>query len=52
MHMDDTEFGSDRSRSRGTWQRLVDRLAKYVRSRTTDHWIMFLAGVVLGALLA
>ncbi len=52
MHMDDADFGPDRSRPQATWQRLLNQLGKYVRSRTTDHWIMFIAGVVLGALLS
>lgn len=29
-------------------ERLGARIADYVRSRRTDHWIMFLAGLVMG----
>lgn len=30
----------------------ADRARRYLRSRTADHWLMFAAGVLLGALLA
>ena len=52
MHMDDTDLGPDRSRPQGRWQRLINQLEEYVRSRTADHWIMFMAGLVIGALLS
>lgn len=26
-------------------------IGDYLRSRTTDHWIMFVAGLVIGAIL-
>ncbi len=29
-------------------ERLGARIADYVRSRRTDHWIMLLAGLVMG----
>lgn len=31
--------------------RFAEASLAYLRSRTTDHWIMFVAGVVLGTLL-
>ena len=52
MHMDDMDFGPDRHRSKSSWERKVDQLGAYLRSRTTDHWIMFMAGLVIGAILA
>ncbi|MHA1566101.1 MAG: hypothetical protein ACTSX7_12380 [Alphaproteobacteria bacterium] len=52
MHMEDLDLGSDRRGNKSSWQRTIDKLGKYLRSRTTDHWIMFLAGAVIGALLA
>ena len=35
----------------GTLPRMGEALAAYVRSRKAEHWIMFAAGLVLGALL-
>lgn len=29
----------------------ADRARRYLRSRTADHWLMFMAGILLGALL-
>jgi hypothetical protein len=37
--------------SESAFERLTDRLREYLRTRTKDHWIMFLAGLVLGILL-
>ena len=36
---------------RSGFARLGQWLAGYVRSRQTDHWIMFLAGLAIGLLL-
>ena len=36
---------------RSGFGRLGEWLADYVRSRQTDHWIMFLAGLAIGLLL-
>jgi hypothetical protein len=30
----------------------AERARRYLRSRTADHWLMFMAGLLLGALLA
>ncbi|HJN03772.1 MAG TPA: hypothetical protein QF665_01490 [Alphaproteobacteria bacterium] len=35
----------------GPWRRIGHRLARYVQSRRLDHWIMFLAGAVVGSIL-
>lgn len=32
--------------------RWVERTRLYLRSRTVDHWLMFVAGLVIGALVA
>lgn len=32
-------------------QRLGENLIAYIRSRTAEHWIMFVAGLALGLLL-
>ena len=32
--------------------RWVERTRLYLKSRTADHWLMFIAGLLLGALLA
>jgi len=29
----------------------LDRALAYLRSRTADHWLMFAAGLILGAIL-
>ena len=33
------------------FDRWVERTRLYLKSRTADHWMMFIAGLVLGALL-
>ena len=33
------------------FDRLVERLTEYLRTRTSEHWVMFLAGLVVGSLL-
>jgi hypothetical protein len=32
--------------------RWADRARRYLRSRTADHWLMFVAGLLIGAILA
>lgn len=34
------------------YDRWVERTRAYLRSRTADHWLMFIAGLLLGALVA
>ncbi|MGF1592352.1 MAG: hypothetical protein ACFCUW_03680 [Kiloniellaceae bacterium] len=50
----DTSEHRRRERSQGTGcaDRWVERTRLYLRSRTADHWLMFLAGLLLGALIA
>jgi hypothetical protein len=37
--------------ARTTAERLLDQLLAYLRTRTADHWLMFLAGLMLGVWL-
>lgn len=30
----------------------AERARRYLRSRTADHWLMFFAGLLIGALLS
>ncbi|HET6521946.1 MAG TPA: hypothetical protein VFG47_19315 [Geminicoccaceae bacterium] len=36
---------------RTTAERLLDQFTAYLRGRTADHWLMFLAGLILGVVL-
>jgi hypothetical protein len=36
---------------RAGFERVVEQVTAYLRSRTADHWLMFAAGLVLGLLL-
>ena len=38
-------------RHANAWERGSSRFMGYMRSRRSDHWIMFLAGLVLGLIL-
>ena len=46
--MDDSMRGYDRASARTGFERLADQTMTYLRSRTADHWLMFLAGLVVG----
>ncbi|NQV79844.1 MAG: hypothetical protein HQ495_04775 [Alphaproteobacteria bacterium] len=46
--MSERLYGRDET----NWVRLRARAIRFVRTRTTDQWIMFLAGAVVGAFLA
>ena len=37
---------------RQNFDRWAERARLYLKSRTADHWLMFIAGLLLGALLA
>lgn len=39
-------------RGRDQFERWAERTRLYLKSRTADHWLMFIAGLLLGALLA
>ena len=36
---------------RSALERIGERIQDYLSSRTADHWIMFLAGAVIGLIL-
>ncbi len=42
---------SDDRVAHGGIERLFDRLGGFVRSRDKDHWLMFVAGLLLGVLI-
>ena len=39
------------TRANQGFDRWVERTRSYLRSRTADHWLMFLGGLLLGALI-
>ncbi|MEQ9607966.1 MAG: hypothetical protein RLN99_09895 [Kiloniellaceae bacterium] len=45
------EFFGRACGGREGFDRWVERTRIYLKSRTADHWLMFIAGLVLGALL-
>jgi hypothetical protein len=52
--MDQFTYGQDERRGTGRGdrvQRLAEAFVGYLRSRTAEHWIMFVAGLALGVLL-
>ncbi len=50
MHAEEFE-GRHHSRYESAWERGSSRFMAYVRTRRSDHWIMFLAGLVIGLIL-
>jgi hypothetical protein len=49
-----SEFDRDpyhRSGRADSFERAGSRILDFLRSRTADHWIMFLAGVVVGMIV-
>ena len=45
------EFEHRHERRHAAWERGWARLTDYVRTRRSDHWVMFLAGLVIGLIL-
>jgi hypothetical protein len=41
----------DNRSARTGFERVAERALDYLRSRTTDHWLMFAAGLVIGLLI-
>ncbi|NIA68020.1 hypothetical protein HBA54_05395 [Pelagibius litoralis] len=37
-----------RTRNLESW---IDRIGAYLRSRTADHWLMFIGGLLLGIIV-
>jgi hypothetical protein len=50
MHHSTHDYGSNGSRS--GFERIAEQGLAYLRSRTADHWLMFLAGLVIGLIIA
>jgi hypothetical protein len=50
MRMDDPA-GWDGRRDRTNFERLAGRALEYLRSRSSEHWLMFCAGLVVGLIL-
>ena len=49
-----SEFDRDpyhRGRHTDGFERARNRVLEFLRSRTADHWIMFLAGIVVGMIV-
>ena len=50
MHAEDFEDRHHR-RHESAWDRGSSRFMSYVRTRRSDHWIMFLTGLAIGLVL-
>ena len=51
MRMDDLTDLYGRHRDRSGFERLASNALEYLRSRTSEHWLMFLAGLMIGLFL-
>ena len=51
MRMDDRTDLYSRHRDRSGFERLASNALEYLRSRTSEHWLMFLAGLMIGLFL-
>jgi len=51
MHPDTRLDHNNNGAARTTAERLLDQFLAYLRTRTADHWLMFLAGLMLGVWL-
>jgi hypothetical protein len=49
--MHDSMRGYD-DRNRSAFERIAEQALGYLRSRTADHWLMFLAGLVIGLIVS
>ncbi len=49
--MNDTNGLMGNSRERGVLERMMERAQAYIASRTPEHWVMFLVGLVIGLIL-
>jgi len=50
--MHDSMRGYGASSGRTAFERLGEQALGYLRSRTADHWLMFLAGLVIGVIIS
>jgi len=52
MQNTDHSFGAYGRRNHARpFERFAEQLLDYLRSRTVDHWLMFLGGLVVGLIL-
>ena len=51
MHTDDRAGWYGPRDHRATFQRLASSALDYLRSRSSEHWLMFCAGLVVGLML-
>lgn len=51
MRMDDRTDLYSRHRDRSGFERLASNALEYLRSRNSEHWLMFLAGLMIGLFL-
>jgi hypothetical protein len=51
MHMDDRADLYGRRDHRSGFERVAGDALGYVRSRRSEHWLMFLAGLAVGLIL-
>jgi hypothetical protein len=51
MRMDDRTDLYGRHRDRSGFERLASNALEYLRSRNSEHWLMFLAGLMIGLFL-
>jgi hypothetical protein len=49
--MHDSMRGYGAPSGRSAFERLGEQALGYLRSRTADHWLMFLAGLVVGLIV-
>jgi hypothetical protein len=51
MRMDDPAGWDGRRDHRTNFERLASGALGYLRSRSSEHWLMFLAGLMVGLIL-
>jgi hypothetical protein len=49
--MDDSVRGYGGREARTAFERAAEQVLAYLRGRTADHWLMFLAGLVIGLII-
>jgi hypothetical protein len=49
--MHDSMRGYGRPDQRTAFERLAEQALAYLRSRSADHWLMFIAGLAIGLVI-
>jgi hypothetical protein len=49
--MRDSTHGYGDRNGRTAFERVAEQASSYLRSRTADHWLMFLAGLMIGLII-